>query len=322
MYKTSSVTIDSGAIISGHMMPTVDCRSMAFSHRYAEVDIRSSMAHAKKLGASGLISEGEAIKLLSGLVSMLDDLKSGLLVFPQDEEGVMMQMDRILADTIGPDAEKLNMERSASERASLNQHMYILKEAEDIVIFLRELAIALLYQAERTPAFPLPARANSSLPHPENFADYFFAYARIFERDMARMRALKKLELNNSDFIAEFLSANSIIAAHMLKLYREISIWAAGGYVFMPLLNADSIEKSVLTGMLTLQNHLSLSCGAEFQTHKESVYAGLETLKSCLYQLAFLVDMMIVKNQASQDHASGQFAEQISGLRDLLSHAE
>ena len=82
MYKTSSVTIDSGAIISGHMMPTVDCRSMAFSHRYAEVDIRSSMAHAKKLGASGLISEGEAIKLLSGLVSMLDDLKSGLLVYP------------------------------------------------------------------------------------------------------------------------------------------------------------------------------------------------------------------------------------------------
>ena len=51
--------------------------SISFDQRFYEQDIQGSMAHAKMLGKQGIISEEDKEAILSGLQSILDDVKNG-----------------------------------------------------------------------------------------------------------------------------------------------------------------------------------------------------------------------------------------------------
>ena len=53
--------------------------SISFDQRFYEQDIQGSMAHAKMLGKQGIISEEDKEAILSGLQSILDDVKNGTL---------------------------------------------------------------------------------------------------------------------------------------------------------------------------------------------------------------------------------------------------
>ena len=62
--------------------------SIYVDERMAEDDIKGSLAHAKMLGAQGIISKAECDKIIKGLNSILKDLQSGKLVIDYSAQDI------------------------------------------------------------------------------------------------------------------------------------------------------------------------------------------------------------------------------------------
>ena len=60
--------------------------SISFDQKFYKQDIQGSIAHAKMLGAAGIISEEESNKIQDGLTSILADIESGKLEITDEYE--------------------------------------------------------------------------------------------------------------------------------------------------------------------------------------------------------------------------------------------
>ena len=75
--------------------------SIRFDCRLYEEDITGSMAHAKMLGAQGIIEETEAEAIRKGLCEILSDIKEGKVSFSLEYEDIHMNIEKLLTERIG-----------------------------------------------------------------------------------------------------------------------------------------------------------------------------------------------------------------------------
>ncbi len=258
--------------------------SIGFDQRLAEFDIRGSMAHARMLGACGIVPEDDAEKIIGGLTSILDDLNSGKLEFRLEDEDIHMNIERTLTEKIGPVAGKLHTARSRNDQVVLDMHLYVRHEAEEISTLLRELAKAFLKQAEQNITTIMPGYTHLQRAQPVTFAHHLLAYVWMFVRDMERIKSVQKSvslsplgagalagttfpidrdyvaqelgfdgiyqnsldAVSNRDFILELLSANAIIAAHLSRFCEEVILWVSSEFSFVKLSDAYCTGSSMM----------------------------------------------------------------------------
>ena len=75
--------------------------SIQFDQRLYKEDITGSMAHAKMLGATGIISAADAEAIVAGLQSILADIEAGKVEFTADNEDIHMNVEALLTQRIG-----------------------------------------------------------------------------------------------------------------------------------------------------------------------------------------------------------------------------
>src|SRR5271165_1461762 len=76
--------------------------SIDFDRRLWPQDVAQSRAHARMLGARGIISEADAEALLRGLDDVESELGGGEFAFRPDDEDVHMAIERRLTEIVGP----------------------------------------------------------------------------------------------------------------------------------------------------------------------------------------------------------------------------
>ena len=74
--------------------------SIQFDARLYREDIEGSMAHAAMLSRQGIISAGDAEKILAGLTGILADIEAGNIEFSADNEDIHMNIETILTQRI------------------------------------------------------------------------------------------------------------------------------------------------------------------------------------------------------------------------------
>lgn len=258
--------------------------SIGFDQRLAEVDIKGSMAHAKMLGKCGIISEQDVTKIVRGLKEILDDLKSGHLEFRLEDEDIHMNIERTLTEKIGSVAGKLHTARSRNDQVVLDMHLFVRKEAEDVIYLLKGLADALLRQSEQNISTIMPGYTHLQRAQPVTFAHHLLAYVWMLVRDIGRIKSVQKSvslsplgagalagtifpidryfvaheldfdgiyqnsldAVSNRDFILEFLSANAMIAAHLSRFCEEIILWVSSEFSFVQLSDAYCTGSSMM----------------------------------------------------------------------------
>ncbi|HOO52016.1 MAG TPA: argininosuccinate lyase [Alphaproteobacteria bacterium] len=258
--------------------------SIGFDQRLAKFDIQGSMAHARMLGACGIVPEDDVAKIIGGLTSILDDLNSGNLEFRLEDEDIHMNIERTLTEKIGPVAGKLHTARSRNDQVVLDMHLYVRHEAEEISTLLRELAKAFLKQAAQNIATIMPGYTHLQRAQPVTFAHHLLAYVWMFVRDMERIKSVQKSvsfsplgagalagttfpidrdyvaqelgfdgiyqnsldAVSNRDFILELLSANAIIAAHLSRFCEEVILWVSSEFSFVKLSDAYCTGSSMM----------------------------------------------------------------------------
>ena len=258
--------------------------SISFDQRLYKEDITGSMAHARMLGACGIISMEDVAAILEGLQSILEDVEAGKVEFTADNEDIHMNVEALLTARIGDAGKRLHTARSRNDQVALDFRMYVREQIPVIVSQLLELESVLCRQARQYQTAVMPGYTHLQRAQPISFAQHLMAYASMFSRDVTRLedcakrlnecplgsgalagttypidrwQTAKALDfdapMSNSldgvsdrDYALELMSALSILMMHLSRFSEEVILWCSWEFKFIELDDAYATGSSIM----------------------------------------------------------------------------
>ena len=258
--------------------------SLPFDCKMYSQDIEGSIAHSQMLAKQGVISSEDAEAIKTGLLSIKDDIESGKLTFDSDAEDIHMFIEEELTNRIGDAGKRLHTGRSRNDQVALDQRLFLVDEADEIVELLDTLVDTLIDIAKDNLTTYMPGYTHLQRAQPITYAHYLTAYIEMFRRDTDRLNAAKDranvsplgsgalagttypldreavaedLGMNgvtlcsldgvaDRDFAIEFASACSILMMHLSRLSEEIILYASQEFKFYELDDAYSTGSSMM----------------------------------------------------------------------------
>ena len=258
--------------------------SLPFDCKMYSQDIEGSIAHSQMLAKQGVISDKDAEDIKSGLLTIKEDIESGKLTFDSDAEDIHMFIEEELTNRIGDAGKRLHTGRSRNDQVALDQRLYMVDEAGEIIELLDDLIDCLVDIAKDNTETYMPGYTHLQRAQPITYAHYLSAYIEMFKRDIDRLNAAKdranisplgsgalagttypldrefvaeQLGMNgvtlcsldgvaDRDFAIEFASACSILMMHLSRMSEEIILYASQEFKFYELDDAYSTGSSMM----------------------------------------------------------------------------
>ncbi len=258
--------------------------SISFDQKFYRHDIIGSIAHAKMLGAKGIISEEECNQIQEGLKGILSDIENGQLIITDEYEDIHTFMEATLIQRIGDAGKKLHTGRSRNDQVALDMRLYIRDEVKNVDEELKHLMNCILRIMKEHVETYMPGFTHLQKAQPVTVAHHFGAYYEMFLRDRSRlfdiykrmnycplgsgalagttypldrMMTAKLLEfdapmlnsmdgVSDRDYVIEFLSALATMMVHLSRFSEEICIWNCNEYRFIELDDAYSTGSSIM----------------------------------------------------------------------------
>ena len=258
--------------------------SIQFDQRLYREDITGSIAHAKMLAATGILSAEDGAAIVEGLTGILQDIEDGKVEFTADNEDIHMNVEALLTARIGQAGKRLHTARSRNDQVALDFRMYVREQIPVIVGQLLELESVLCRQARQYQAAVMPGYTHLQRAQPISFAQHLMAYAFQFRRDVTRLEdcAARLNEcplgsgalagttypidrfmtaqtlgfdkpMDNSldgvsdrDYALELMSALSILMMHLSRFSEEVILWCSWEFKFIELDDAYATGSSIM----------------------------------------------------------------------------
>src|SRR3712207_6677636 len=257
--------------------------SIPFDVRLAPYDIRGSIAHAKMLGARGIVSEGESEELVRGLHAVLAEVEAGEFSWDLSDEDVHTAVERRLRGLVGDVALKLHTGRSRNDQVALDLHLFVRDAAGQIRSGLLDAMRALVEVAGAHRDLVLPGYTHLQRAQPVLLAHHLLAHFEAFKRDLRRLEAaseaanvsplgaaalggtphpidpaLSAAELgmepfansldavSERDFALDLLYACAVLGVHLSRLGEEWVLWTSAEFGFATLDDAYSSGSSIM----------------------------------------------------------------------------
>ena len=258
--------------------------SIHFDYKMYRQDICGSMAHAKMLGAQGIISEEDSKVIVEALKKILEDLDSGALKFDMNCEDIHMFVEQVLTERIGDVGKRLHTARSRNDQVALDIRMYLRDEAGTVVDLIKKLLSSIVKQADAHKSTIMPGYTHLQRAQPITFGQHMMAYAMMFLRDIDRIHdAVKRMNVSpigccalagttyntdrvmeakelgfdaiaensmdgvsDRDFCIELMSACATIMMHLSRFSEEIILWSSWEFQFVELDDAYTTGSSIM----------------------------------------------------------------------------
>lgn len=277
-----------GGRFAGGPSPELEAlsRSTHFDWRLALYDIAGSHAHAKALGAAGLLTAEEENELHRGLDVLTDAYTSGRLRPAPSDEDVHGALERLLIEEVGADVGgKLRAGRSRNDQIATLFRSYLLDHARVVGGLVLDLVDALAGQAETHHGAIMPGRTHLQHAQPVLLSHHLLAHAWALLRDVDRLGdwqdrvrpdspygsgalAGQSLGLDpelvaselgftgssansidgtaSRDFVAELAFVCAQIGVDVSRLAEEIIVWATREFDFVTLHDSWSTGSSIM----------------------------------------------------------------------------
>ncbi len=161
--------------------------SISFDQKFYRHDIIGSIAHAKMLGAKGIISEEECNQIQEGLKGILSDIENGQLIITDEYEDIHTFMEATLIQRIGDAGKKLHTGRSRNDQVALDMRLYIRDEVKNVDEELKHLMNCILRIMKEHVETYMPGFTHLQKAQPVTVAHHFGAYYEMFLRDRSRL---------------------------------------------------------------------------------------------------------------------------------------
>ncbi len=248
-------------------------------------DIVGSIAHAGMLAGIGVLSEEDSQKIISGLMSIREDLDKGLIELdPQNYEDIHMAVEEILTERIGEAGKRLHTARSRNDQVATDFRLYVKYAIKMIMTDLSETMDVVFSIAEENQDVIMPGFTHLQKAQPVLLAHHLLAYYDMFKRDLDRFsdcykrtdslplgagalagttydtdRAYLAKELgfagicsnsmdavSDRDFAIEFLSCAATCMMHLSRFCEEIIFWNTPDVGFIELSDEYATGSSIM----------------------------------------------------------------------------
>ncbi|XP_030528704.1 argininosuccinate lyase, chloroplastic-like [Rhodamnia argentea] len=317
--------------------------SISFDKELYRHDIMGSKAHANMLAKQGLMDNSDRDKILEGLSEIERLIESGEFKWRVDREDVHMNIEAALTDMIGEPAKKLHTARSRNDQVQTDFRLWCRDAIDMIIPCIIHLQVALVTLALKNEGVIILGNTHMKRAQPVLLRHHLLEYVEQLEHDVRRLvdcrarlnfcplgacalagtglpidRFMTAEELGFSapmrnsidavsdrDFVMEFLSVNSTIAAHLSRLGEEWVLWASEEYGFITISDFVSTGSSImpqnknpdpmelvlgksakvigdLVTLLTLCKGLPPSYNRDLQEDKEPVFDSIKIIMRML----------------------------------------
>ena len=258
--------------------------SIGFDIELIEYDLTGSVAHAKMLAHTGIISASEGEQLVVGLEQIRSEYRDGKFNPGIDAEDVHFAVERRLTEIAGDVGKKLHTARSRNDQVGTDTRLYLRDQISQIRTQLREFQGVLVNLAEANVETLIPGYTHLQRAQPLSLAHHLLAYFEMLQRDWERLGEIYKRVnisplgsgalagttfpidrhytasllgfggvygnsldgVSDRDFAIEFLCAASLIMVHLRRLSEEIILWASQEFGFVALKDSCSTGSSIM----------------------------------------------------------------------------
>ncbi|MDA0305250.1 MAG: argininosuccinate lyase [Proteobacteria bacterium] len=258
--------------------------SIDFDRRLYAQDIAASIAHARMLADTAIISKDDADAITQGMDQITTEIEAGSFPFSRALEDIHMNVEHRLGELIGAPAGRLHTARSRNDQVATDLRLWVRDALDGLDAGLKDLQAALIERAQEHAGSVMPGFTHLQSAQPVTLGHHLMAYVEMLGRDRSRA-ADCRVRMNESplgsaalagtsfpidreatakalgfdapmknsmdgvsdrDFALEFLSLASILAVHLSRLAEEIVLWNSHqfGYVHMP--DAFSTGSSIM----------------------------------------------------------------------------
>ena len=258
--------------------------SVSFDKRLAEFDIAGSIAHARMLGAQGIIAQTDVIAIESGLGEILAEINAGKFEWLLDLEDVHLNIEKRLTDKIGDAGKRLHTGRSRNDQVATDVRLWLRATTDDVLANIKSLQISLLDLAEQHAETIMPGFTHLQVAQPVTFGHHLMAYFEMLKRDAERFVDCRKRinhlplgaaalagtsypinremvakslgfdgvcensldAVSDRDFAIEFTAAASVLMMHLSRFSEELILWSSPRFAFIDIADRFCTGSSIM----------------------------------------------------------------------------
>jgi argininosuccinate lyase len=258
--------------------------SISFDIELIEYDLTGSIAHAKMLAKTKIITDEDAQQLVTGLEQIRQEYQAGNFNPGVEAEDVHFAVERRLIEIVGDAGKKLHTARSRNDQVGTDLRLYLRAQIREIQQYLRQFQAALLNHSEQHLETLIPGYTHLQRAQPISLAHHLLAYFQMTQRDWERLEDVFKRTnisplgcgalagttfpidrqytadllgfdriyensldgVSDRDFAIEFLCAASLIMVHLSRLSEEIILWASQEFSFITLKDTCATGSSIM----------------------------------------------------------------------------
>jgi len=258
--------------------------SIGFDIELIEYDITGSIAHAKMLAHTGIISAEEGKILIEGLEKVRQEYRNGELQPTVADEDVHFAVEKRLTELVGDVGKKLHTARSRNDQVGTDIRLYLRDKITQIRSLLKDFQKSLINHSQQHIETLIPGYTHLQRAQPLSLAHHLLAYFEMAQRDWERLgeiyertnisplgcgalagttfpidRYFSAKELNfkdiygnsldgvsDRDFAIEFSCAASLIMVHLSRLSEELILWSSQEFGFISLKDSCATGSSIM----------------------------------------------------------------------------
>ncbi len=161
--------------------------SVSFDRRLADDDIDGSIAHARMLAASGLMTVPEADAITQALEEIRGEIQAGRFEFTQSKEDIHLHIEAALTARLGDTGRKLHTARSRNDQVATDLRLYCRRAIDRLDHGLTAVQRSFLEFAEREQDLVIPGYTHLRRAQPVLAAHQLLSWCEKFGRDRDRL---------------------------------------------------------------------------------------------------------------------------------------
>ena len=274
----------------GRFAEELDARAAAFSasvdvdKRLAPYDVRGSIAHARMLGARGILNADDVQRIVDGLTQLGGEIERGELRWDPAREDVHMNIEATLTERIGEAGARLHTGRSRNDQVATDMRLFTREACQRTSARIDEFVCVLVKRAHGTVNVLLPGYTHLQRAQPVRLAHHLLAYCEMLERDRARLQdAARRMNVSplgagalagttfpldremtarelgfdgvtrnsldtvaDRDFLVETLAALANCAIHLSRIAEELVLWSTQEFGFVHMSDSFTTGSSMM----------------------------------------------------------------------------
>ncbi len=258
--------------------------SVSFDQRLAEFDIQGSVAHARMLQATGILSAEDLAAIEKGLAQIGEEIRNGSFPWSLDLEDVHLNIEHRLTALVGDAGKRLHTGRSRNDQVATDVRLYLRSAIDHVQTLLKGLQRALLDLADRHTETVMPGFTHLQVAQPVSFAHHLLAYYEMLSRDAQRFADCRKRvnrlplgaaalagtsfpidrqmvakelgfdgvcensldAVSDRDFAIEFVAAGALTMTHLSRFSEELILWMSPRYGFIDIADRYCTGSSIM----------------------------------------------------------------------------